>query len=86
MLLSGLQNNRQGPSNPPRNLRAQSQDRILGAGKNDLGLSTRSALNDRYFESGNAGSRYGHKFGFQKSYVTPLTELIIFQNSNHLIL
>ena len=26
------------------------------------------------------------KFGFQKSYVTPLTELIIFQNSNHLIL
>ena len=64
MLLSGLQNNRQGPSNPPRNLRAQSQDRILGAGKNDLGLSTRSALNDRYFESGNAGSRYGHKFNF----------------------
>ena len=64
MLLSGLQNNRQGSSNPPRNLRAQSQDRILGAGKNDLGLSTRSALNDRYFESGNAGSRYGHKLNF----------------------
>ena len=45
-----------------RNMRAQSQDRILGSSRRsknreDLGLSTRSALNDRYFDDGRSGTR-----------------------------
>ena len=58
MLLTGLQHRGGSPDANRRNLRAQSQDRILGSHK-ELGLSTRTALNDRYFDGGDARSGAG---------------------------